>query len=102
MGQFISDLSSLFPNRAVIFDTPPLLITNEAHVLAEHMGQIVLVIEAGATTHDSVHKVLASLNRDKPVNAILNKTREQSFGEYGGSAYGYYGISHKEGSYGDR
>jgi len=74
--------------RAIIFDTPPLLLTNEAQVLAEHMGQIVLVIEAGASTQETVGQALNSLNQDKPINAILNKTRGVSFGEYGG--YGYY------------
>ena len=45
MEQFIAELSQRFPLRAVVVDTPPLLLTNEAHVLAEHMGQIVFIIE---------------------------------------------------------
>lgn len=93
MEQFISLLSERFPNRAVIVDTPPLLVTSEAHVLAEHMGQIAMVIEAGVSTQDSVLQALKSLNRSKPVNAILNKTRDSGFGEYLGSSYQYYSES---------
>jgi protein-tyrosine kinase len=88
MEQFVESLSKRFQDRAVIFDTPPLLLTNEAQVLTAHMGQIVLVIEAGASTQETVAQALNSLNRDKPINAILNKVRGVSVGEYGG--YGYY------------
>jgi protein-tyrosine kinase len=88
MKQFVESLSQRFRARAIIFDTPPLLLTNEAQVLTEHMGQIVLVIEAGKSTQETVGQALNSLNKDKPINAILNKARGESPGEYGG--YGYY------------
>jgi protein-tyrosine kinase len=96
MEQFVSELSQRYRRRAIVVDTPPLLLTNEAHVLAEHMGQIVLVIEAGATAHESILSALESLNRDKPINAIINKARgvESSlYGKYGGAYYGYYPSS---------
>ena len=50
MEQFIAELSEWYPNRMIIADTPPLLLTNEANVLAEHMGQIVLIIDEGETS----------------------------------------------------
>lgn len=90
MEQFISQLSERFSRRAVIVDTPPLLVTNEAHVLAEHMGQIVFVVESGVSTRDSVIEALSSLNRNKPINAILNKAHGIGMSEYFGSSYQYY------------
>lgn len=90
MGRFVKSMSERFSSRAIIVDTPPLLLTNEAHVLAEHMGQIVLVVEAGMSTQESVTEVLGSLSKTKPINAILNKARSKSFGAYGGGEYGYY------------
>lgn len=89
MKTLVETISKRFRSRAIIVDTPPLLITNEAHVLADHMGQIVFVIESGTSTQESVTQALGSLNRDKPINAILNKVRGGSFGGYG--AYGDYG-----------
>lgn len=94
MKILVETLSERFRSRAIIVDTPPLLITNEAHVLAEHMGQIVFVIESGTSTQESVTQALSSLNRDKPVNAILNKVRGVSFSGYGG--YGGYGYGDHE------
>lgn len=94
MEQFVHELSTRFQARAIIVDTPPLLLTNEALVLAEHMGQIVFVIEAGITSQEAVTSALESLNRDKPINAIVNKVRGSAAGgyseKYPGPYYAYY------------
>jgi hypothetical protein len=61
------------------------------------MGQIVFVIEAGITSQEAVTAVLESLNRGKPINAIVNKARGlmgRSHPEgYYGSYYGYYPVA---------
>ena len=90
MKQFVEAIAERFRSRAVIVDTPPLQLTNEAHVLAKLVGQIVVVIEAGVSTQDSILQALGSLDRNKPINAILNKARKGSFGGYDGDRYGYY------------
>lgn len=95
MRDLVSLLSETFSDRAVIFDTPPLLVTNEAHNLAEHMGQVVMVVAAGESSQESVTQALGSLNRDRPINAIMNKTRRNT-GVSSGSEYSYY-----PGSYGE-
>jgi exopolysaccharide/PEP-CTERM locus tyrosine autokinase len=101
MQNFVSELSQRFRSRAIVMDTPPLLLTNEAHVLAEHAGQIILVVEAGSSTQDSVMQALEALHRDKPINVILNKARGASLAAdgdygYGGGYYGYYGDAASE------
>lgn len=90
MKQFVESLSERFSARAIIVDTPPLLLTNEANVLADLVGQIVMVIEAGESSQASVIQALSSLNKAKPINAILNKARSVSLSGYGGSGYSYY------------
>lgn len=89
MTSLVQTLSGRFSDRAIVVDTPPLLLTNEAHVLSEHMGQIILVVEIGESTQDSVQHALSSLDESKPINAILNKAPGASFGEYGEYGYGY-------------
>lgn len=97
MELFIHELSARFQARAILVDTPPLLLTNEAHVLAEHMGQIVFVIEAGMTSQAAVTSAVESLNRDKPINAVVNKARGVAGGGYAGAYpgayYGYYPVA---------
>ena len=90
MQNLVALLSDEYRSRAVIFDTPPLLMTNEAQVLAEQMGQIALIIEARVSSQDSVMRALGMLNRDKPINAILNKSRSAAYGGYRSDYYGYY------------
>ena len=45
MGILLKELAHRYEDRIIIFDSPPLLQTSEARVLAAQMGQIVLVVE---------------------------------------------------------
>jgi protein-tyrosine kinase len=93
MKRFVRELAERYPARAIVVDTPPLLLTNEANVLAENMGQIVFIIEAGVSTQDAVIEATGLLSADKPVNAILNKFRGIEFGGgYSENQYGFYGT----------
>ncbi len=76
MKTFVYEIANRYPDRIVIFDSPPLLLTSEAHVLATHMGQIVLVVESETTTQHAVKESLRQLEGCSNVNMIYNKTRE--------------------------
>ena len=76
MKAFVYEIANRYPDRIVIFDSPPLLLTSEAHVLATHMGQIVLVVESETTTQHAVKESLRQLEGCSNVNLIYNKTRE--------------------------
>ncbi len=76
MSAFVEEIANRYPDRIVIFDSPPLLLTSEAHVLASHMGQIVVVVEAETTTQHAVKESLRQLEGLTNVNLIYNKTRE--------------------------
>jgi len=81
------------PDRIVIFDSPPLLATPEASVLAHLVGQIVMVVEAERTLQSHVREALALLDPDMIVGFVLNKTRKALGSDYYGygGGYGYYG-----------
>ena len=76
MSQFVTEIANRYPDRIVIFDSPPLLLTSEAHVLASHMGQIVVVVEAETTTQHAVKESLRQLEGLANVSIIYNKTRQ--------------------------
>ena len=76
MSNLVYEIANRYPDRIVIFDSPPLLLTSEAHVLASHMGQIALVVEAEGTTQHAVRESLRQLEGCSNVNLIYNKTRE--------------------------
>ncbi|SEK30014.1 XrtA-associated tyrosine autokinase [Nitrosovibrio tenuis] len=86
MNDLLKELAERYADRVVIFDSPPLLLTSEARVLATQMGQIVLVVEAETTSQQAVKETLRQIESCDVVNLIYNKARSFSGGEY----YGYY------------
>jgi receptor protein-tyrosine kinase len=76
MSNLVEEIANRYPDRIVIFDSPPLLLTSESRVLASHMGQIVLVVEAQTTTQHAVKEALSQLEGIDNVNLIYNKTRD--------------------------
>ena len=76
MTALVDEIANRYRDRIVIFDSPPLLLTSESRVLASHMGQIVLVVEAQTTTQHAVQEALRQLGSNQNVNLIYNKTRE--------------------------
>ena len=94
MKQLFHELATRYPDRIVLFDSPPLLITSEAAVLAGLIGQIVLVVESGKTPQHLVKEALAQLGSTDNVSLILNKCKKgflsTQMGSYGyGYGYGY-------------
>jgi exopolysaccharide/PEP-CTERM locus tyrosine autokinase len=86
MNILLKELAERYADRVVIFDSPPLLLTSEARVLATQMGQIVLVVEAERTSQQAVKETLRQIESCDVVNLIYNKARSFPGGEY----YGYY------------
>src|SRR3569623_1228254 len=90
MQQLAQELADRYSDRVVVFDSPPLLATTEAAVLAGLMGQVVMVVEAGKTKRDEVKEALALLKPDQFVGVVLNKSNRPFGTEY---YYGSYGSN---------
>jgi protein-tyrosine kinase len=88
MSRLLDDIATRYADRIVIFDSPPLLITSEASVLAAQMGQVVLVVEAEHTTHGAVSEALRQLEPCPNVNLIYNKIQPFTASDH----HAYYDI----------
>lgn len=88
MSSLLDEIASRYPDRIVIFDSPPLLLTTEARVLASQMGQIILVVEAESTTQHAVREVLRQIQSCQNINLIYNKAKTLSDGDYYDRYYG--------------
>jgi len=96
MENVCETLAGLSKGQLVVFDSPPLLQTSEAKVLASLAGQVVIVVRAEETAQEAVEGALHSLDEGKAVNLVLNQVRK-GFGEY---QYGYgYGYGGKQKDY---
>lgn len=88
MSRLLHEMASRYPDRIIIFDSPPLLATSESRILASRMGQVVMVVEAERTTHGTLEAALATVEACPVVLTLLNKTAQSEAGSY----YGYYGY----------
>ncbi|NQX87736.1 MAG: AAA family ATPase [Halioglobus sp.] len=93
--EVILELSDEDPSRVIVFDSPPLLLTTEAGILASFMGQIVFVVSADQTPQHAITQAIEHIGEDKMVGMILNRARRgrnpyvYSYGSDG--SYGYAG-----------
>jgi receptor protein-tyrosine kinase len=97
MNRLLKQMATRSSDRIIVFDSPPLLLTTESRVLATHMGQVVVVVEAERTTHASIRQALATIESCPVKMTVLNKSRRSGPGSYYGYGYGYgYGETPSE------
>lgn len=86
MRDYTRELASRYNDRLIIFDSTPLLMDTQASTLAHHMGQILLVVEAGRTGERMLHESVSLLETSRSsTSLLLNKSsRSPGYGYYGG------------------
>ncbi len=77
------------PRRIVVFDSAPALAASPAAVLAGHVGQVMLVVRADATSESDLRDAVALLDGCEHVQLVLNAV---SFQPGGRRFDGYYGT----------
>jgi protein-tyrosine kinase len=91
MLDLVKELSDRYADRIVLFDSPPLLATSEAAVLAGLMGQVVVVVEAEKTKREQLSEALTLLDAKQYVGLVLNKSSKPFGADYYYSGYQAYG-----------
>lgn len=89
MASLANELASRYPDRIVIFDCPPILGVTETPVLANLMGQAVIVVEESKTKINDIKKATSQLNEDLAIGFVMNKTLKSTKETYGYYGYGY-------------
>ena len=99
MQALMKELSTRYPDRIIIFDSPPFLQTSEASVLANSMGQIMFVVESEKTSPDMINQAVSQIGEDKVIGMVLNKTKRYPWNRHlHGYGYGYgYGSENDRG-----
>ena len=94
MRVLLNDMAKRYSDRIIIFDSPPLLLTTEARVLATQMGQIVIVVQADKTLQADVQHAISTIEACPLKMLLLNRARGDSAGvSIRGYGYGYgYGY----------
>jgi protein-tyrosine kinase len=87
MPQLIEALSRRVGHGVVIFDSPPLLATNEAQVATRFAGQVLIVVRAEETEQQAVLDAIALVDKDVPTSAVLNRCKPSLISRYYGQYY---------------
>jgi exopolysaccharide/PEP-CTERM locus tyrosine autokinase len=86
MGRIVEDIVARYPERIIVLDSPPVLLSSIAGVLALHVGQILYIVEADKTTETALDNALPLVSSCKNINLLLNKSH--AIGE--SDRFGYY------------
>jgi len=90
MVRLLDDMASRYSDRIIVFDSPPLLLTTESRVLATHMGQVLVVVNAENTAQAAVKQALSTIESCPLKMMVLNQVRQAKADSYGyGYGYGY-------------
>lgn len=73
MRTLVQDLKHCYPNRYVIFDLPPVLVFADALAFAPLVDGIIVVVEAGKTSKESILQCQEMLKQFKLLGFVLNK-----------------------------
>ncbi len=88
MEQINAWIAQAYAGSLVVFDSPPLLATNEAQVLSRYAGQVLLVVRADHTLRPMVEEAVALIDKEKRLVATLNQASTARMGNYYGAYYG--------------
>jgi protein-tyrosine kinase len=91
MANLMEDMARRYPDRIIIFDAPPVLASSEPSVLALHVGQVVVVVEAGRTGQRALEETLNHISVCPNISLVLNKAEVQNRSDRFG-AYSYYDV----------
>ncbi|GGW87079.1 XrtA-associated tyrosine autokinase [Alteromonas halophila] len=88
MHDTVDEFANRYPDRVVIFDTPPLIGINESAILANFAGQAVIVVEEGQTKISDIKNAVEGLSPEIAIGFVVNKSVHLD--SEGTGYYGYY------------
>ena len=72
MATLINELAERYPDRIILFDTPPSMVASETNVLATHLDGVILVVRHGAAPKKDVKKFVDALGPENILGLVYN------------------------------
>ncbi len=69
----VEELKQRYPNRIIIFDLPPMLLSDDAVAFAPYVDAMLMVVEEGKTTADDLELCADMLGGKPLLGSVLNK-----------------------------
>ncbi|MBA2588375.1 MAG: P-loop NTPase [Alphaproteobacteria bacterium] len=88
MVNLCREMSSRYPDRVIVIDTPPVLASSEAAILAGYVHQVIMVVSADQADKHQLRTSLESVSACQNICLLFNKAPNWNEAEYQ-SYYGY-------------
>ena len=98
MKSFIAEVRDRYPDRLVVFDSPPVQLAPETLVIANEVDGVFLVLRKGITPRDAAKSTLEYLKKDNFKGVIFNGYARESkyYRRYRSQGYKYnYGYGYQ-------
>ena len=85
VATLVQDLRDRYEDRTVIFDLPPVMVSDDVMALLPRMDAVLLVIGNGNSTRREIEECMRHLPADRLLGVVLNKaeaTVRQGYGYY--------------------
>jgi len=82
MGRLVDELKGRYPSRMVIFDLPPVLVSDDVAAFSTHLDSVLLVVGDGKTQSRELARAVELLEGVELLGTVLNRTEEHSKGQY--------------------
>ncbi len=82
IADLIKDLRERYKSRIVIFDLPPLLVTDDAIALLPQIDCVLMVVANGMSTKREIEDSIRLLPAANLIGTVLNKAETESTGYY--------------------
>ena len=97
MTNFLDKMKSVYD--LVLIDAPPVLVVNDAAVIAAEVDAVILIVSAGETRTATLERAAEFLDSagGHLLGVVLNKfdAKKAYGGYYGGFRFGHYGPTHE-------
>lgn len=90
MEKFVEEIAKRYPDRMIIFDSPPVLMSSIPGVLALHVAQIVFIVRSEQTTQTSIDTALGLVSECENIYLLLNKAHTMVGSDKFDGYHGYY------------
>ena len=88
MADLLDALEADAPERIILFDSMPLLAASSPGVIAQHCGQVLVVVRADVTREAALRDAIGLVGQHNGISLLLNRVRFTPEGRRFGSYYG--------------
>ena len=77
VADLVRELRERYRNRIVVFDLPPMLVTDDVFEIMPQIESLLFVVEEGRTRRDEVTRCMDLLKGRNLIGTVLNKSRDK-------------------------